>query len=456
LANILAKTIQGSRQYTKPKIKCQRYLYRLMIKSRIAYIAFDAVPAPKGAAIHIAAFSMALAVAFDDIQLVTVSPTTTSLNSYEIYPQVIQTTLPAIGNNLIIRILHFRRLLMAWLQEKRFEVIQIRSISEGFPIALNKQQYCDRLIFEVNGLPSIELKYRYPAVADDRELLHKLHSQEQICLEAADLIITPSSVTSEYLQTRGIPVNKIRVIPNGVDLNVFTNDKGQRTKRKVEPVRSCRLASESNWRGTSASGALNFVRDDKFQMIYFGTLSPWQGVNLAVESLALINREFPANLTVIGQARDYQIQTIKQLAVKLGVADKLNILAPMSQTQLVEHIHAADVILAPLTLSDRNLVQGCCPLKILEGMATEIPVIASDLPVVRELGEDKVHFLLTKPGSAKSIKDAALSLHHDRELASQLAVNARQRIEEYYTWQRAGEALINAYTELGIKRLIKV
>ncbi|MDZ7958950.1 MAG: glycosyltransferase family 4 protein [Aulosira sp. DedQUE10] len=396
-----------------------------MSKSKIAYIAFDTVPAPKGAAIHIAAFSIALAKAFDDIQLITVSPTVTGIDCLEIYPQVIQTTLPAIGDTLIHRVLYFRRLLKNWLYRKRFAVIHIRSIYEGFPIARNKQQYCDRLIFEVNGLPSIELKYRYPAVAEDRELLHKLHSQEQVCLAAADLIVTPSSVTSEYLQNRGIPANKIRVIPNGVDLNIFTNDQRQ-------------------------------TPNDKLQIIYFGTLSPWQGVNLAVEALALINREFPAALKVIGQARDYQIKALKQLALKLGVADSLTILEPMPQTQLVEYIHASNIILAPLMPSDRNLVQGCCPLKVLEGMATGIPVIASDLPVVRELGEDGVHFLLVKAGSAKSIKDAVLGLQNDKELVTQLAINARQRIEEYYTWERAAEALINGYTELGIKRAIKV
>ncbi|QIR40729.1 glycosyltransferase family 4 protein [Tolypothrix sp. PCC 7910] len=396
-----------------------------MTESKIAYIAFDTVPAPKGAAIHITAFSIALAAAFEQVQLITVSPTATGIDYQEIYPQVRQTTLPAIGETLIHRVLYFRQLLKAWLQGKRFEVIQIRSIYEGFPIARHKQKYCDRLIFEVNGLPSIELKYRYPAVAEDRELLHKLHSQEQICLEAADLIVTPSNITSAYLQNRGISGEKIRVIPNGVNLNIFTNDQGQRT-------------------------------NDQRQIIYFGTLSPWQGVNQAVEALALINRDFPANLKVIGQARDYQIKALKQLALKLGVADKLTILEPMPQTQLVAHIHTCDVILAPLMPSDRNLVQGCCPLKILEGMATGIPVIASDLPVVRELGEDGVHFLLVKPGSAKSIKDAVFSLHNHPELATQLAINARQRIEEYYTWQIAGEALINAYKELGINRAIKV
>ncbi|AFY44947.1 glycosyltransferase family 4 protein [Nostoc sp. PCC 7107] len=398
-----------------------------MNQSKIAYISFDTVPAPKGAAIHITAFSRALAAAFDGIQLVTVSPTLECINEQEIYPQVIQTTLSACGDNLIQRILYFRHLLSVWLQNKQFEVIHIRSIYEGFMIAQHKQKYCNQLIFEVNGLPSIELKYRYPNVVDDRELLHKLYTQEQICLAAADLIITPSSVTSQYLQNRGVPVNKIRVIPNGVDLDVFTYYES--------------IGKSNN----------NFL-----QLIYFGTLSPWQGVNLAIEALALLNRDIPANLTIIGQARNDQIKIIKQLAVKLGIGDKLKILEPISQQELVKYIHTADVILAPLTPNDRNLVQGCCPLKILEGMATGTPVIASDLSVVRELGEDGVHFLLVKPSSAKAIKDAVLRLQSEPELATQLAANARNRIEKHYTWKRAGEALIAAYTELGIKSSITV
>jgi glycosyltransferase involved in cell wall biosynthesis len=394
-----------------------------MTKPSLAYISFDIVPAAKGAAIHITAFSQALAAAFGTIDLVTVSPTTNTVKSQEISPLVIQTMLPAVGDTLIQRVLYFRRLLKRWLEGRKFDAIQFRSIYEGFPIALNKQQYCDKLIFEVNGLPSIELKYRYPGVAEDKELLHKLHSQEQICLQAADLIVTPSNITKNYLQTRGIPANKIRVIPNGVDLDVFTC----RKKTLIPPVDEYAY------------------REGYFQMLYFGTFSPWQGVNLAVEALGLINRDFPASLTIIGQGREYQIAILKNLAYKIGIADKLTILEPVSQPNLVKYIHYSDVILAPLTPNDRNLVQGCCPLKVLEGMATGIPVIASDLPVVRELGQDTVDFLLVKSGSAKAIKDAVLRLRNDTELATQISQNARQRIEQYYTWKQAGESLITAY-----------
>lgn len=409
-----------------------------MNKPKLAYISFDVVPAPKGAAIHIEAFVQVLATTFDDIHLVTVSLTTEATSLYLqgksglenavclLPPGVIHSTLPALGDTLINRVMHFRKQLTAWWQGRRFEVVQIRSIYEGYAIALNKQRYCDKLIFEVNGLPSIELKYRYPAVADDRELLHKLRTQEQICLEAADLIVTPSSITSGYLQTRGVSIEKIRVIPNGVDLNIFTYRPPQLITNETEA----------------------------FRLLYFGTFSPWQGVNLALEALAIAAREFAVNLTVIGSGRSRSYQALKKLALKLGVVDKLTLLEPLSQNQLVQQIHSSHAIIAPLTPNDRNLIQGCCPLKILEGMATGTPVIASDLPVVRELGTAEVQLLLVKPGSAKAIKDAVLRLR-DSGLRAELAIAARQQIENFYTWQQAGIRLIAVY-ELGIKRSITV
>lgn len=397
-----------------------------MNQPQIAYISFDIVPAPKGAAIHIAAFVRALGAAFGNVELVTVSPNWEAMDPQERYPNVMQTALPAVGKTLIDRVMYFRTMLGSWFKNKRFDVVHIRSIYEGFPIALQKEKCCDRLIFEVNGLPSIELKYRYPAVADDRELLQKLHAQEQICLDAADLIITPSGVTRDYLQARQVPRAKICVIPNGVDLDIFTPTPQQ-------------------------ASAVNLEENFPYHLIYFGTLSAWQGVNIAIEALAQVNERFPAKLTAIGQARSQQIERLQKLANKLGVSENLRILSPMSQGNLVQQIHQADAIVAPLTPNDRNLIQGCCPLKVLEGMATATPTIATNLPVVREIGGDREHFLLVKPGSAGSLKDAIVEYHFQPQFAARLARNARQRIETHYTWQQAGDALIAAYHRLGIQ-----
>ena len=109
-----------------------------MTNVRFAYISFDVVPAPKGAAVHIEAFAKALAATFGSLTLVTVSPTAEAEDWGERWPGVTHITLPARGKTLIDRVLFFRQQLEFWWQGQCFESVQIRSIYEGFPIALQK------------------------------------------------------------------------------------------------------------------------------------------------------------------------------------------------------------------------------------------------------------------------------------------------------------------------------
>jgi glycosyltransferase involved in cell wall biosynthesis len=89
-------------------------------------------------------------------------------------------------------------------------------------------------------------------------------------------------------------------------------------------------------------------------------------------------------------------------------------------------------------------------LKVLEGMAAGIPVIASDLPVVRELGDHGRHFLLVKPGSVDQIAQAVLLLRTAPDLVSRLSEGAREHIVTHYPWEVSGAALAAVYEELGI------
>ncbi len=388
----------------------------------LAYFSFDIVPAPKGAAIHIEAFVGAIATQFGSLNLVSVSPTPDLIPALERWPNVYHTALPARGKTLLERVLSFRRQLDQWIGHQRFQAIHVRSIYEGFPIAQRKQSLCDLFILEINGLPSIELKYRYPLVAEDDELMHKLVAQEALCLQQADQVITPSALTKAYLMERGVAPDKIAVIPNGVDLDVFTYQ-APRSIPDGEPLK----------------------------LLYFGTLSAWQGVDLAIEALDLYCRDFPAVLTILGPARPQQVRSLLRRAQRLGQQDRIQILEPVSQAQLVQQMHDADVILAPLKPNDRNCVQGCCPLKVLEGMASGTPVVSSELEVVDALGEHGQHFLLGRAGSAKAIKDNLLLLREAPTLGQRLSKEARSHIEQFYTWKQSTQALVKVYESLGVK-----
>jgi glycosyltransferase involved in cell wall biosynthesis len=188
------------------------------------------------------------------------------------------------------------------------------------------------------------------------------------------------------------------------------------------------------------------------KLLYFGTLSAWQGVELGIRALAQLRPSLRAKLTIIGAGSGRERDALLALAAKLEVRADVAVLPAVPQPELAEHLRASDAVLAPLTLNDRNVVQGCCPLKILESMAAGVPGIASDLPVVRELGCDGVHFLLSKPGSVDQIAEAALRLAHDRTLAARIAEQARAHILANYTWEHSGNALLRAYEEIGINR----
>jgi glycosyltransferase involved in cell wall biosynthesis len=216
------------------------------------------------------------------------------------------------------------------------------------------------------------------------------------------------------VKSRGAVRKRIAVIPNGADTKLFR-------PREVPPASAA-------WR-----------------LLYFGTLSPWQGVDLAIRAVAQADG---ASLRVLGTGSRVRIDALARLAAKLGVADRVALCRPVSRAELAEELAACNAVLSPLTWNDRNVVQGCCPLKVLEGMAAGRPVITSDLEVVRELGQHEEHLLLSKPGSVDAIAKAIARLRCDPALATNLASNARRLVEERYTWTHAVASLIAVYREI--------
>ena len=382
----------------------------------VIYASFDTFPSPKGAATHIGAFVKVLGEVYDNVDLVTL-PGVQGVEVAEI-AGVRHHPLPAVGENVITRALAYRSELSRWWGKKRASIVHVRSIFEGYPLAVRKHMVCDRFVFEVNGLPSIELKYHYPEVDNDDVLLRKLRYQEQVCLEAADLVITVSEVNATHLKSRGISAEKIRVIPNGVDTGLF---------HWQEPTRPT---------------------DQLFRVLYTGTMSRWQGVHLAIEAVQLLRRDYPAELFLAGPCRPKERKALFRTIDRLGMASHVNMLGPLSKTELVELLHTSHAVLAPLPPNDRNLEQGCCPLKVLEAMAAGGPLVASDLPVVSALVEPEHEALLVRPGSAKAIKDGLLRLREDSELGVRLSKAARVRVERDFTWQIAGKRLLSCYRDL--------
>lgn len=72
------------------------------------------------------------------------------------------------------------------------------------------------------------------------------------------------------------------------------------------------------------------------------------------------------------------------------------------------------------------------PLALLEMMASELPIVASDIPEISTIVNDKKDVLLFKCGDAKDLSEKLIALIHDEQLRNQLGKQARLTIEEKY------------------------
>jgi glycosyltransferase involved in cell wall biosynthesis len=319
--------------------------------------------------------------------------------------------------DLIGRVRTFRVKLLSLLARQSFGLIHFRSPFEGYPLARGSAGPGTRLLYEVNGLPSIELKHAHPRLRGDFGLQAKLEHQEQACLAAADRVVAVSAVTQSYLLGRGCMGEKIRVIPNGADIDVFAFH---------EPS----------------------AVEGPFRILYTGTLSAWQGIDVLLEALLLVSVARPAVLTLVGPASRSRREDLQRRVRRAGMEQQVVFHAPADRAtvaRLLQEHHCAAV---PLTDVDRNTMQGCCPLKLLEALAAGCPVVASDLPVVRELARPGEHFVAVAPDDPAGLALGLLRVAGEPAESRQRAGRARRHVAEHFRWEQSTDTLAALYEEM--------
>jgi glycosyltransferase involved in cell wall biosynthesis len=389
------------------------------VKPKILYTAFDVVPSPKGASTHITYFVRGLIEAGYDLTLITAGNST--LPERETYFGATLWRAPAGDEpNFLKRALAFGDYVLAHVAEaKPYAVVHVRSIWSGFPLAEARERFGYRLLYEVNGLPSIEMKYHYPALRGTA-VLDKIREQEIATLHLADAIICPSNVTAAYMTSLGIPPYKITVIPNGIDPHLFRPDSEERGDRAA----------------------------DLPTILYIGTLADWQGLETLIAAMPLVLARHPARLRLVGRGRKRQRKILQKRVRKLGLDGYVTVEPTVPHEQVPALIVQADVCVAPLGYNDRNVTQGCCPLKLLEYMACGRPVVAANLPVVRELACAGTEALLVNPDDPADMAQNILAVLDDPTLAAHLGANATARVHREFIWQVAQARLLQVYQSL--------
>ncbi len=384
------------------------------------YAAFDRFPTRKGAAVHIAHFAPALFERFGGGLLYVLGDAELPLHQFESMPwgqvEIVRHAQPDV--NFLERALGYSAMLDDLLDARGdgFSVCHFRDPWGGVPILSRAHRYAT--VFEVNALPSIELASRHPSLS--ARTLEKIHARERFCLEACDRIVTPSRITARMLEGLGVDAGKIAVVPNGAELR---------------PTPSRPADAPENY------------------LIYFGALQRWQGVDTLLRAFARLADLPELHLAICASAENRDARRLQALAQRLGIEEsRLHWRYALEQDELASWLGHARISLAPLSDCARNTMQGCAPLKILETMAAGVPLIASDLPVVRELVNDGVEARLVAPDRPAELARAIRILLAYPALARGLGRNGAGRIERELSWTHSLAALGRVYDELSIAR----
>lgn len=384
-------------------------------RPRVLYASFDSVPAPKGASTHILQTVRGIAREAD-VDLLTLPGTLPGEPGTLFPPGVRHLPFQPEGDIFLQRALEFGDAVAQQLVAEEYAAVHVRSIWEGTPALLLQPQRQYRLVYEVNGLPSIELKYHFPGVGANRDLIARLRGQERALLAAAHRIVTPSDTTRKYLRRHGASGDRLQVIPNGVDPDRFTI-----ADRPLPEVP---------------------------ELLYLGTLAPWQGVPFLLEAMRLVLDERPVRLRVVGGGRKEWRKECEHLVRKLQLGEAVSLEPPVAPEEVPHLLAGSDICVAPLTVTDRNVLQGCCPIKILEYMAAGRPIVAARVPPVCEVLTHEETALLYKPDKPRRLAEALLRLLADPPLCRHLAAAGARHVREHYPWQRHNDAITALYRDL--------
>lgn len=370
-----------------------------------AYIAFDPHPSYKGASTHIHHMVQVLAHVGAPVLLLTLKSDIKPVWSETVHQYCFESDEP----NVLKRAMMFK----AWVKEildQQYSLLiaHFRDVWGGLAVLECPHV---RSVYEVNGLPSIEMPYRFPDLAG--ETLQKIIRLEAFCLQGASKVITPSHTTSRALQQRGCSAEKLTVIPNGADI----------------PVPGLRPDLPEKY------------------MVYAGALQPWQGIDVLLKSFRYLE-DIKIPLVICSSHAERHARSFQKFADKLGVSQKIIWLYQLEKEELNCVLQHALFSLAPLTECSRNVEQGCSPLKILESMACGTPVIASQLPAVEEIINHNEDGMLCRAGRpaelARAIRLAVDYPEHMKKLGSR----ALNKIKNQFTWQHAHTAMLPVYDSI--------
>ena len=317
--------------------------------------------------------------------------------------------------------------------EKNFKVKQIFSVDllkygflNIFSFWLGALSfYCGAFLYILFKRPNFKIVYTRDFYAASilkilrRKIVFEIHNLSRkgflfrFFLDSANGIIAISQILKEELEKLGVANRKILYLPDGVDLEKFNIKISKEKARKK----------------------LGLPLDKKI-VLYTGHLYEWKGAGVLLEAA----RYLEDALFVFVGGKEEELRNF-QFSINNFQLKNVLMVGHKSYQEIPYWMKSADVLVLPNSGRFEISRLYTSPLKLFEYMASQRPIVASDLPSIREILNDKNAFFF-EPDNPKDLADAIKKILENRNLSDMISKQAFEDVKNY-TWQKRAEKILN-------------
>jgi len=255
----------------------------------------------------------------------------------------------------------------------------------------------------------------------DSVLYRSLSKIAGFLYRSCDRLVVVTPAFKNYLIERwGVPEEKIVVVENGVDTNLFSKHPlGSALKRKL--------------------GA-----EDKFVVSYIGTMGNAHGLETLVEA-ATVLRERAPNVLFLLVGEGAEKARILSLARSRGLTN-VRFVDQQPREKIPAYISASDACL--VLLKRTELFKTVLPTKMLEFMACSCPVILGVDGHARSVMEQANAGIFIPPEDSRELVQAIVRLAADPALCESLGRNGRRHVLQCFSRQQTARLYLDILEDL--------
>jgi glycosyltransferase involved in cell wall biosynthesis len=281
------------------------------------------------------------------------------------------------------------------------------------------------VVYEVRGFWEDTWLSRHPdaAMRASSELYQRNRALETRCMLAGDLVVTLGEAMREEIVARGVPEEKILIVPNAVSAEF------------LRPLPDATTLREELG-----------IKPDEQVVGVVTSLVPHEGIGTLLEATAMLRaRGVPARALIVGDGPERA--ALQRQAAQAGLADAAVFTGRVPASKVRQFHALLDVFVVPRT-PDR-VCQLVTPLKPVEAMASGLCVVTSEVKALTEIVKHEVTGMQTVPQDPVSLADCLERLIYSPDIRRKLGDNAREWVARDRTWSHNAARYRDAYARLG-------